>query len=171
MLILNKDPFIYQDSFELNDRDNLISIIREKASRDQLRTSIRLDTAYCNIYQPLKYESDDFVEVNKIFGEKISQMVNEKCSVTKETWGLDYKNGEGTKSHAHPGQHNLSAIYYLVADEGCGTVVFNTVGIEIEPEPGMFLVFNNLLPHGVLPSINPDAQRVCIAMNAKYESI
>jgi len=167
MLTLNNSPQIYQDFFKLDDRDNLISIIQEKASRDQLRTSIRLDTAYCNIYQPWKYESDDFLKVNKIFSEKISEILKAKYEVTKETWGLDYKNGEGTNFHAHPGDHSFSAIYYLIADEGCGTLVFKDPDIEIEPKPEMFLLFNNYISHGVLPSINPDAQRVCIAMNAK----
>lgn len=168
MLTLNKSPLVLQDFFELEDKDNLIKIIQEKASRDQSKTSIRLNTAYCNIYQPWKHESDDFLEVNKIFSKKISQMLKARYKVTKETWGLDYKNGEGTNMHAHPGKHELSAVYYLMADEGCGTLVFKTPDIEIEPKPGMFLVFNNYVAHGVLPSINPDARRVCIAMNAKY---
>lgn len=168
MLILNDSPLVLQDFFELEDKDNLIKIIKEKASRDQTKTSIRLNTAYCNIYQPWKHKNNDFAEVNRIFSEKISQMLKAKYKVTKETWALDYKNGEGTNMHTHPGDHEMSAIYYLIADEGCATLILKNPDLEIEPKPGMFILFNNYVAHGVLPSINPDAQRVCIAMNAKY---
>lgn len=169
MLTLNKSPLICYDFFELENKNFLIKTIREKASKDQTKTSIRLDTAYCNIYQPKKFGSDDFETCRQVFSDKLSKMVSAKYRVMDDLWGLDYENGEGTSMHDHKSElYRFSAIYYLAADDGCGTLVFKDPYMEIEPKENMFVVFDCHLVHGVLPAVNEEAKRTCIAMNARF---
>ena len=167
MLVLNKVPEIYQDYFRLDNSVDLVELIRAKATREQINTSIRLDTAYCKIYQPKKFMSDDFEQCRNTFSKKISSTFKDEYKVNDDIWGLDYDNGEGTKFHDHRNDSQYSAIYYLVADEGCGPLVFKNPDMEIEPKPGLFILFDSRVEHGVLPGLNPTARRTCIAMNAK----
>jgi|DEB0MinimDraft_10_1074344.scaffolds.fasta_scaffold02720_10 hypothetical protein len=169
MLVLNSKPLLATVELELEDRDFLIAKIREKASKEQSKTSIRLNTAYCKIYQPYKFNENTFENCRNVFSQKVSEMMKGRYKVNSDIWGLDYENGEGTAMHHHEGPHQrLSAIYYLVADEGCGSLVFQNPDIEIEPKPNMFVLFDSSLVHGVLPAINEEAKRTCIAMNLRY---
>jgi len=171
MITLSENPLILQTEFELEDKDFLINVIRKKATRDQSKTAIRLNVAYSKIYQPWKEDIPDFEPCRQIFTAKISEMLKGKYVCKRDLWGLDYENGEGTSMHDHGGTNNnaYSAIYYLVADEGCGSLVFGNPWIEIEPKPNMFVLFDCKVLHGVLPAVNEKAKRTCIAMNARFD--
>lgn len=170
MLTLNEEPLIIQTEFELEDKDTLIKKIREESTRDQSKTTIRLHIAYSKIFQPWKNgQKEDLEPTRKIFSQKVSEILNGNYVCKRDIWGLDYDNGEGTKLHDHyaNGVNQYSAIYYLVADEGCGSLCFNNPWIEIEPKPNMFLLFDASVPHGVLPAVNKTARRTCLAMNIR----
>ena len=152
-------------TFEFDNTDWLIEKIQRKASKDQSKTSIRLNRAYCGVYQPWRVGRNDFEPLRLALVPKVREVLGEEdLWISRDIWGLNYLNGEGTAPHCHQGAR-YSAIWYLRADEGCGTLEFSNPDMEIVPENNMLILFDADWYHGVLPNTVKDAQRTCIAMN------
>lgn len=141
--------------------------IDKLATRDQTKTSIRLQKAYARIWQPKRNGDDMFEEIRKELTEVICAALKQSdIEVDDYLWGLSYDNGDGAGFHHHHGSL-YSAIYYLKADEGCGSLLFKNPFVEIEPEDNMLVIFDADLNHAVSPNVVKDAKRICIAMNIK----
>jgi len=93
---------------------------------------------------------DDLLGVNPIIGEAIQgqrylpgqqfKPHNDWFYSSEKYWKLEQKRG---------GQRSWTAMAYLNSvDEGGGTH-FTNLGINIEPKPGVLLVWNNALPDGL----------------------
>lgn len=141
---------------------DLTEVIRREASKDQSRTSIVLKTAYADIYQPMYLGRDDFEEIRKALVRHCrSVMGNDRLWISRDIWALNYLHSEGTSPHVHRGVP-YSVIWYLEADDGCGTLEFFHPYQSIEPQKDMCVIFSGEHLHGVLPAIDPEAKRVCI---------
>ena len=125
--------------------------IDKLATRDQSKTSIRLEKAYARIWQPKRNGDDMFEEIRKELTEVISAALKQSdIEIDDYLWGLTYDNGDGAGFHHHYGSL-YSAIYYLKADEVCGSLVFRKPSVEIEPEDNMLVIFDapsNLVHNG-----------------------
>jgi hypothetical protein len=71
-----------------------------------------------------------------------------KCS---EVWGVLYNEGDYTTPHQHS-PSLFSFAYYVNAPFGSAPLVFFTTNHKIYPEPGMLVVFESRLKHGVPPN-------------------
>lgn len=154
-------------NFTYNDKSSLIDQIDQYATKDQDKTSIRLNRAYCRIYQPYHggngvERKHDFESLRKELVPIVQDMLGDEYWISRDIWGLTYAEGESTAPHAHQGA-SYSAILYLLADDGCGTLNFDNE--EIEPQEDMLVVFCAHRTHWVLPNIVAGARRVCVAMN------
>lgn len=140
----------------------LSELIYQEASKLQSRTAIVLKTAYADVYQPMYLGRHDFEDVRKALTHHCRKVMNnDRLWISRDIWALNYSNGEGTAPHVHRGTP-YSVIWYLQADDGCGTLEFFDPDETIEPKPNMCVIFDGEHKHGVLPSIEPDARRVCI---------
>jgi len=159
---------------DLIESDKWESLIREHASYDQKKTSIRLERAYCRVYQPSHYGDKTFDPLRKILSdvvttaiESIGRLEDRKLYLEEGAWGLIYADGESCGPHGH-GKHNQYAgVYYIKTDPGCGSIYFPTIGMEIEPSSKDLVLFSSRLQHGVMPNLVKDAERVCIAFNVR----
>lgn len=158
----------------LDNNEHWAKMIDEKASYDQKKTSIRLERAYCRVYQPeFEYwNSKDFDPLVSALEEKLNLMTK-TLGLKKEPrhfiesgmWGLVYSEQETCGPHGHGKSNHYAGTYYFVADPGCGTIFFPEIGMEVQPEPGDILLFNSRLNHGVMPNRIPAAKRICVAFN------
>ena len=81
--------------------------------------------------------------------------------VSRDIWALNYQSNEGTSPHVHKGTP-YSVIWYVVADDGCGSLEFFRPNQSVQPTKNMCVIFKGSHCHGVLPSIDPLARRMCL---------
>ena len=80
--------------------------------------------------------------------------------VVTDCWGILYDNADHTIKHNHfPAEFACSI--YLEADPGCAPLVFDG-GVQIQPEPGMLVMFPGILNHEVPAT---EGKRTVVAMN------
>ncbi len=95
-------------------------------------------------------------------------------------WIQDYKVNQNHQLHTHP-YSSISGIYYLRANEHAGKLrmvtpnpyTINTnyksevppLDYELTPQKGLLILFPSWLSHEVLPSLNKECIRTCIAFN------
>lgn len=146
-------------------KDWLIENIKENASRDQSKAKIRLEYAQAKVWQPFANKREDFEPLRHSLIDYFNKLYTRNdLWIERGIWGLIYDTNEGCIMHDHGKLFHSSAILYLKADPGCANIVFED-GTEIEPKDNMLLIFPPTTRHGVLPSYNFNAQRICIAMN------
>ena len=147
-------------------------MIKENASYEKSRTSIRRDRAYCKIYHPSILKSNAIEPLV----DKLSEDVRSICDnlnvtgeqslvVNKDAWGLVYEDEESCGPHGHGRETPYSGVYYLECTEGCGSIYFPQAGIEIEPKKGDLVLFGSLVVHGVMANTIPNSTRICLAFN------
>lgn len=156
----------------LDEPDYWMKLIREGGSYDQKDTAIRLERAYCRVYQPghtgenhldpLRHEFD--YTLNR-FARRLNILGERKLKTDPSMWGLIYTDGESCGPHGHGPVWEYSAVFYLKADVGCGSIFFPTIDMEVEPEDNDLIIFNPRLQHGVMPNIISGAERIAVAMN------
>lgn len=152
------------------NKDWLIETIEQNASRDQSKSRIRLDYAQAKVWQPFANKREDFEPLRHSLIDYFNKLYNRNdLWIERGIWGLLYDTNEGCTMHDHGGRFLYSAILYLKADPGCANIVFD-IGEEIQPKDNMLLIFPPTFRHGVLPSYNLDAKRICIAMNVMTQS-
>tara|TARA_B100000131_G_C17797624_1_gene484059 strand:- start:44 stop:607 length:564 start_codon:yes stop_codon:yes gene_type:complete len=92
--------------------------------------------------------------------------------VCNNLWVAMYTKDDYTIPHSHyPATY--SACYYVEVDDGCSPIVFGADEkrngcfdeITIQPENGMLLLWNGMIPHQVLPT---EGKRTCICMNFHF---
>lgn len=92
---------------------------------------------------------DDLLGINPVCGEPVQgqrylpgqqfKPHNDWFYTTEKYWQLERKRG---------GQRSWTAMAFLNHVEEGGKTHFTNVGIEIEPKPGVLMVWNNALPDG-----------------------
>ena len=154
------------------------NLIDDKASYNQNKTGIRLERAYCRVYQPnwpywnnKDFESLEQHMVTKVntLTEMLGKKKEKRHRLEEGMWGLVYADQETCGPHGHGKSNHYAGTYYFTADPGCGSIFFPTIGIEVEPESGDLILFNSRLMHGVMPNKFPDAKRICVDFNIPAE--
>lgn len=161
--------------FNLKDPVLWENMISEHASYDQDKTAIRLERAYCRVYQPSHMKSRAFHPLASELHLGVSRFLNQSGLHDADTewimdtslWGLVYAEGESCGPHGHGPKWNYSGVYYLKADKGSGSIYFPEIQYEIEPMSGDCVLFNSTFSHGVLPNVIKGAERVCVAFNVR----
>ena len=147
------------------DISYLLSQIDAGKSKDQGRTSVILTAADCNVYQPYYLGLNDFESLRKKLIPWVrDKLQNDNLWIPRSVWALDYTNGEGARAHIHHAA-DYSLVWFLRADEGCGTIEFFDPEVSIEPTPGLALLFNAKHKHGVLPNVDLNARRTCMVFD------
>lgn len=173
-ILSEDDPFICKTSVKLPESDKWESLIREGASYSQDRTSIRLERAYCRVYQPTHWGSKEFEPLRKYFGIIVSETIEalgktdgREFYIEDGCWGLIYADGESCGPHGHGKKNEYAGVYYLNTTPGCGSIYFPQASIEVEPKPQELVLFGSRVVHGVMPNVVPNTERVCIAFNVR----
>lgn len=175
--IISNDPFLATCNKELKDHLAWEEMIREHASYDQKKTSIRLERAYCRVYQPSHMGKDDFIPLQEYLLKIVEEMIDRlglrdgrEFYLEEGTWGLIYADGESCGPHGHGRTNEYAGVYYLNAEPGCGTIFFPDMKKEIEPKTGDLILFGSRVQHGVMPNTIKGSERVCVAFNVKKKN-
>lgn len=164
------DPIITE--YRHGKTDYYADLIIKEGTKDQSRTSVVLNAAYGSVYQPYYLKRDDFEDIRKELVRHIQdKFLGKDYWISRDVWGLNYLNGEGAAPHVHSNV-DYSMIWYLNADEDCGTLEFFNPDQSVQPTKNMLVLFDGRHKHGVLPSIDPDAKRTCMVFSIhKLENI
>ena len=82
-------------------------------------------------------------------------------------WVAMYEKNDRTLMHHHFPYH-FAACYYVDVEDDCSPITFGDCnGIDIQPENGMLLIWNGIVPHMVAPT---NKKRTCICMNISMRS-
>lgn len=107
----------------------------------------------------------------------------------KSMWAIINEKAAWNQKHLHSNS-DLSAAYYVCAEENCGDIVFydprpsrvykhpiskspnklNATVNSIKPEPGLLVLFPSYLDHSVNPNMS-DKKRIVISFNLSLEKI
>ena len=96
-------------------------------------------------------------------------------------WIQDYSKYESHELHAH-GDSYISGVYYVRANKNAGALRFTNpnplftitafngdpkeeIYYEIHPQEGLLVLFPGWLSHEVIPSLEEDCIRTCLAFN------
>lgn len=170
-----QDEMLANFRFDLKDRGSWEDMISERASYDQSKTSIRLERAYCRVYQPSHLRSGAFEPLAEELKRGVVRFLNtsglhernQQWTMDPALWGLVYSEGEACGPHGHGPKWDYSGVYYLKADRGSGSIYFPQIQYEVEPLTGDCVLFNSTFTHGVLPNVIEGAERVCVAFNVR----
>ena len=95
--------------------------------------------------------------------QRIDAVIGAQAAIGEPVQGQRYHPGQQFKPHndwfytsegywpqeeARGGQRSWTAMAYLNTVEAGGATAFTLLGLEIEPEPGVLLLWNNALPDG-----------------------
>jgi hypothetical protein len=100
-----------------------------------------------------------------------------------EYWVQDYSKNESHLLHAH-GDSVISGVYYVRASKNAGVLKFSNpnplftvtnfkegpkeeIYYSIKPQRGLLVLFPSWLSHEVIPSLEEDCIRTCLAFNLK----
>jgi len=118
-------------------------------------------------------------EITNVFDPLIDVALNECYNISREffacniktgyrfvvnnLWLAMYENSDHTLIHHHF-PYQFAACYYVDVKDDSSPITFgvNNDTTSIQPETGMLLIWNGIVPHQVAPTNN---ERTCICMN------
>ena len=119
-----------------------------------------------DVFDPLIKLTID--KCNDITGEFYNiALVNERF-IIKDLWVAMYEKNDHTLIHHHfPCQ--FAACYYIDVEDDSSPITFgfDKHAVNIQPENGMLLVWNGIIPHKVAPT---KKKRTCICMNISMKN-
>ena len=139
-----------------------------------------------NNEQPKKFIEAIKNNINSTLNDMDWDIKNQTVKINN-LWAIINEHGAWNQKHHHS-NNDLSAAYYISANEGCGDIVFydprpgpvfshpiakspnilNASVNSITPEEGMLILFPSYLEHSVNPNLS-DKKRVVISFNIKLE--
>jgi uncharacterized RmlC-like cupin family protein len=137
-----------------------------------------LDNKNHSYYEDMKYpfDQEESEKLIPILTKKVSEIVGKEMEM-EAIWSLTLDNGQSVSMHSHKSNSHknheeyYSIAYYSSAPEGSASLSFsvaycNTIekSIEINPEPGMLIVFNSFIPH-MTNRHSSDTPRTVISAN------
>lgn len=151
--------FAVGDFLSLNECERLCSMIDEVArpsALHELDYASGFRTSYSGDLEPeesfvkgISRRIDDLLGIETAFGEALQgqrylpgqqfQPHNDWFYTSEKYWQLEKARG---------GQRSWTAMAYLNDVEEGGATMFTEIGIQIEPKPGVLLLWNNALPDG-----------------------
>lgn len=158
------DPII--TTYSRTDTQEIIDLTYREASLDQERTTVRVDTADCKIYQPGRLEQWDTIydKVRHDLMRYVHHYFGKRYWIARDIWGLVYEDNDSADAHVHPNA-DYTAIWFMEADDGCGTLEYFNPDLTIEPKKDMLVIADAMHTHGVFPNVERTAKRSCIVMN------
>jgi prolyl 4-hydroxylase len=151
--------FAVGDFLSLAECDRLCTMIDEVARPSSLheldyasgfRTSYSGDLDPCESFvRGISRRIDDLLGLDSAFGEAVQgqrylpgqqfQPHNDWFYTSEKYWKLEQARG---------GQRSWTTMAYLNTPETGGETLFTEIGLQIEPKPGVLLIWNNALPDG-----------------------
>jgi len=177
IIVYSQKPFLAKVNFSLRpeEMEKWTDMVSENASYKQEQTSIRMDRAYCKIYQPAHWGGTDLnpfcgrvSQLINLMLERLDMKGNKNFYAMPDAWGLVYEPEESCGPHGHGYDNDFAGVYYLKTTPGCGEIFFPELESEIEPKSGDLVLFGSPVMHGVNPSKTPDATRICVAFNVRH---
>ncbi|MFC4296220.1 prolyl hydroxylase family protein [Novosphingobium tardum] len=144
--------------------DRLIAIIDAVAQPSELFTT-PYSKGHRTSYSGNVDSSDPFV---RMIERRIDDLLGIPHEFGETVQGQRYQVGQEFRAHndyfhtgeaywpeqsRRGGQRSWTAMAYLNAVEEGGSTLFNKIGLDIPPQPGTLIVWNNMLPNG---APNPD---------------
>lgn len=112
-------------------------------------------------YEDMRYPfgQEESEKLITLLTDKVSSMVGKKM-IMEAIWSLTLNQGQSVAMHSHKSNAHMhhedyySIAYYVSAPENSASLSFsitlcNTIErlVEVEPKPGMLVVFNSYIPH------------------------
>ncbi|WP_086734503.1 2OG-Fe(II) oxygenase [Erythrobacter colymbi] len=134
----------------------MIDAVARPSSLHELDYASGFRTSYSGDLDP----RDPFVAG---ISQRIDGLLGVEAAIGEPVQGQRYRPGQEFKPHndwfytsegywpqeeARGGQRSWTAMAYLNAVEAGGATAFTLLGLEIEPKPGVLLLWNNALPDG-----------------------
>lgn len=156
-------------TYARGDTQEIIDLTYREASMDQERTTVRVDTADCKIYQPWRvgHTNTLYEAVRRDCCQTARDIFGEEYWVARDIWGLVYEDNDSADAHIHPNA-DYTAIWFMEADDGCGTLEYFDPDLTIEPKKNMLVIADAMHTHGVFPNVERKAKRSCIVMNIHH---
>ena len=106
---------------------------------------------------------------NDISKEFFNVILTDVSYTVKDLWVAMYEKNDHTLIHHHF-PHTFGACYYVDVNDNSSPITFgvNNDTVSIQPENGMLLIWNGIIPHKVAPT---EKERTCICMNIGMEKI
>jgi hypothetical protein len=129
-------------------------------------------------YEDMKYpfDQEESEKLIKALNIKVNEIIGKPMKI-EAIWSLTLNKGQSVAMHSHKSNSHMnheeyySIAYYVSAPKGSANLSFsvtmcNTIEklIEIEPEPGMLVIFNSFIPH-MTNRHNSEIPRIVISAN------
>jgi hypothetical protein len=119
--------------------------------------------------------SDEIKEVWDYIGTKVEEVAEAPVYPTCRPWFILNDQNEQIYPHTHD-SCSIATVYWARVAEKCGDLFFYPMGLgsgwsneyRFTPEPGVFLIFDSKLLHGVPHNISKELR---ISMSRNYEFV
>ena len=179
------------DSYEMinNTMKNYIYKLQEKDPEGVIKSNLKgWHSKNFNMkdIEPKNFTKAIKKNINTAINDMAWDLTNQEVTLSN-MWAIINKKGAMNQKHHHSNS-DLSAAYYVTANEGCGDIIFydprpgkvykhplsnepnllNANNNKIKPEPGMLVLFPSYLEHSVNLNTS-DNERIVISFNISLE--
>ena len=138
------------------------------------KSLIDYDYIQGNAKTSIGVNQNQFLDFHKDLEERIVKEIPIKNQRMAESWVTIQKEDSKLKWHKHPNSV-ISGILYLKVDDDSSKLVFqNPTSMEgevteIQPSPGLLLMWPSFLMHGSGDTINKSKERIIIGFNSYWD--
>ena len=161
------DYYLKEDFIDQSEIDKICDSIDKKSLIDY-------DYIQGNAKTSIGVSQNQFLDFHQDLEERIVKEMPIKNQRMAESWCTIQKENSTLKWHNHPNSV-LSGILYLKVDWNSSKLVFqNPTSMqgevtEIQPSPGMLLMWPSFLMHGSGNTINKSKERIIIGFNSYWD--
>ena len=170
--MMDKKTLFTIDYYEKEDFINQSEIDKLIGSIDK-NTLIEYDYIKGNAKTSIGTSQSQFLDFHKDLEDRIVKEMPVKNQRLAESWCTIQKENSTLKWHQHPNSI-ISGILYLKVDWDSSKLVFqNPTSMEgqvkeIQPTPGLLLMWPSFLMHGSGETINKSKERIIIGFNSYW---
>ena len=161
------DYYEKEDFINQSEIDTLIESVKKTELNEY-------DYIQGNAKTSIGSSQNQFLDFHKDLENRIKEECYLKNQVVSESWCTVQMKGSTLKWHAHPNS-TISGILYLKVDWNSSKLVFqNPTSMEgevaeIQPRPGLLLMWPSFLMHGSGRTINERDERIIIGFNTFFK--
>ena len=161
------------DYYEKEDFINQSEIDKLCASIDR-NSLVDYDYIPGNAKTSIGVSQNQFLDFHKDLEERIIKEIPTRNQRMAESWVTIQKEDSKLKWHKHPNSV-ISGILYLKVDDDSSKLVFQNPTsmegevVEIQPSPGMLLMWPSFLMHGSGNTINKSKERIILGFNTYWD--
>ena len=161
------DYYLKEDFIDQSEIDKICASIDRKSLIDY-------DYIKGNAKTSIGVSQNQFLDFHQDLEERIVKEMPLKNQRMAESWCTIQKENSTLKWHNHPNSV-LSGILYLKVDWNSSKLVFqNPTSMqgevtEIQPSPGMLLMWPSFLMHGSGNTINKSKERIILGFNTYWD--